>query len=141
MFRRWYTKAHPQEIRGELVEQRSALWQRWSVFCEVFVTVGIGNRGIGIGIREVPGSRLPVDDIICASDHVEVTHFVDQGASLRVSARKRRLPEDPAQINIVRLVRIYIGIIVLPALAVKGYAGVGHCIGDGRKVALYRVIA
>ena len=46
------------------------------------MTVRICDGGIGISIRQIPCASLTVDNIIRPSHYVEVTHFVDEGASL-----------------------------------------------------------
>ncbi len=109
------------------------------------MTVSIGDGSIRIGIGQIPGSRLAVDHIVSTRDHIEVTHFVDECACLRVCAGERRLPECLAQVNIVRLVRVDIGIVLLLALAVKRDACIvmltAMSLADVIKVAFYCVIA
>ena len=62
------------------------LWQRGCVLREVFVVICIGNGKIRIGAGEVHRACLSVDHVIGASHYIEVAHFMNECASLGVSA-------------------------------------------------------
>ena len=72
------------------------LWQGWVIFCKVFVTVGIVNRLDRVSAREVLCGCLAVCPVIGAGDHIEVTHLMDERASLRVGTDHWRSPERAA---------------------------------------------
>jgi hypothetical protein len=120
----------------------SALWQRRRIFGKVFVIIRVPDCIIRVVDGKIHCSSLAVRKIISSSHHVEVAHFMDQRASLRISAGHWRRPERSAQIDIVWLIRIHVCIhIRLRARAIEANAGVIHRIGDGGEVAFDRVVA
>lgn len=66
------------------------------------MTISVSNGGVGIGIRKVSCTGLPVDHIIGAGDHIEVTHLMNERACLRVCARERRAPECLTQVDVLK---------------------------------------
>jgi hypothetical protein len=79
------------------------------VFREAFVAVGVFDRAIRIGDREVARCALAVGPVVGAGEHVEVAGLVDQGVGARIGAGVRRGPERVALMDAVGLGRIHVG--------------------------------
>src|SRR5438128_9536 len=106
------------------------------VLRKILMAVGIGDGGSRIGICQIPGGRLTIDDIVGTGNHVEVTHFVDKRARLRICSCGWRLPENSAEIDVVWFVGIDVGIVILSALAIEVDTRISHFVRDRDKMAL-----
>ena len=119
-----------------------SLRQRRRILGEIFVTIRIPDCIIRVGDCKIPCRCLSVRKVIGTRDNIEVTHFMDQRASFRVRAGHWGRPEGSAEINIIGLIRIHVGVHVrLRARAIKVDIGVIHRIGDGCEIVSDRVIS
>jgi len=100
------------------------LLQRGIILSEILMIVCVHDGIIRIRDSQVARACLPINIIVGVCHNIEVTHFMDEGASLRVGANQWSKPEDSAKVNVVWLVGIYICVIVLLAFAVKVHSGV-----------------
>ena len=99
---------------------QEALLQWRVVFSKVLVIVRIIDGIVRVGYRQALRACLPINKVIRTGNNVKVTHFMNEGSGLRICSGERCLPEDLAQVNGVRPVRINIGVVVLFTLANKG---------------------
>lgn len=83
---------------------------RLGVFGKVLVAVGIGDRLGRIALGKAACAGLAVDAVLSAGHHGEVAGLVHQGDGLGVGAGGRCTPERAADMDLVRLVRIDIGV-------------------------------
>ena len=105
------------------------------------MSIRVVDRLVGIRNGQIPGSSLTIGPIVCARNHEEVAHFVDQGACLRVCSGCRGRPESIAEMDLVGPIGIYIRIIVLCTAAVIRDGGVDKGTCDGIEVRIDRAIA
>ena len=105
------------------------------------MTIGVVNCFDGIADRQVLCGCLTVRPIIGAGNYIEVTHLMDERASLGVCASCRRSPEYIAQLDGVGLIGIDIGIIFLFASAVEGDRRGIHRVANGGEVTVHGIVA
>lgn len=117
------------------------LWEWRRIFGKVFVIIRVLDCVIRVVDGKIPCGGLTVRKILCTCDYIEVAHLMDERPRFRVRACKRSRPKCSTQIDIVRLIRIHIGIhIRLRARAIEVNTGVIHRIGDGGEIAFDRVV-
>ena len=106
------------------------------------MVVGVSHRAIRVVNGKVPRGSLPIGKIVGPSHNIEVAHLMDQRSRLRICACKRSRPKSSAQIDIVRLIRIHVGIhIRLRTRAIESNIGVIHRVGDGGEMAFDHIVA
>jgi len=128
-------------VSGSLFENLF-LWEWRRIFGKVFVIIRVLDCIIRVADGQIPCGGLTVRKIIGTCDHIEVTHLMDERPRFRICACKRSRPKGSAQVDIVRLIRIHIGIhIRLRARAIEVNAGVIHRIGDGGEIAFDCVVS
>ena len=98
------------------------------------MAVGIIHRIGWIADSEILRIGLAICPVIGACNHGKVTHLVDNRASLRVCACHGRSPKSTAEVDIVRLIGIYIGIVFLLASTIEFHRSSVHRIADGAEM-------